>query len=144
METRTVSFCILDDLSPAYGPKSETVELEGNFANNVQAAVHKLILDFIAEDNDPTGYYVNEIDESAIVADLLSDKFYVINRYEKYYVIAFALDFTRFEVYSKDCSKELIKWRSTDANDPVAGLITDGDYNMNPVIKLMQQHFEKY
>lgn len=39
---------------------------------------------------------------------LLTNKFAVINRVEKYYVITFAINGTRFEIYSKDCDKELI------------------------------------
>jgi len=49
--------------------------------------------------------------------------YWVWNRFEKYYVVAFALDFTRFEVYSKDCDKQLIKWRENDENDKIKVLL---------------------
>ena len=36
-------------------------------------------------------------------------------------MIAFALNYTytRFEIYLKDYEKQLIKWRTDDANDPI-------------------------
>ena len=49
-----------------------------------------------------------------IVDSLMKRGYWVWNRYEKYYVVAFALDFTKFEVYSKDCDKRLIEWRKPE------------------------------
>ena len=59
-------------------------------------------------------------------------------------MIAFALDFKRFEIYSKDCDKELIHWHENDDNDPIAetGIISDEDYNENPVIQIVQTFFK--
>jgi len=77
-------------------------------------------------------HVVNEI-----VSDLLTDGYYVFNRYNKYYVVAFALDYQRFEVYSKDCNKKLIEWREDCDSDPVVRQIADDDYNENPVLAMM-------
>jgi len=77
--------------------------------------------------------------KNEIIDDLMDKGYWVWNRFEKYYVVAFALDFTRFEVYSKDCDKELIKWRENDKNDKIKGILKDSNYNENPVITLMKK-----
>jgi hypothetical protein len=77
-----------------------------------------------------------DIDQMA--EELLKNKYYVLNRVNKYYVIAFALNFHRFDVFSKDCDKQLIKWRQEDQDDPVVRQIEDPDYNENPVITMMR------
>ena len=59
-------------------------------------------------------------------------------RFNKYYVICFAINYTRFEVFSKDCDKKLIKWRDDDQNDPIKGIIRDDNYNENPVISMLR------
>ncbi|MFS8160395.1 MAG: hypothetical protein ACMG6E_09370, partial [Candidatus Roizmanbacteria bacterium] len=82
-------------------------------------------------------FYKKYMSLSDITNDLLNDGYYVWNRFEKYYVIAFALDYVRFEIYSKDCDKILIKWRENDATDPIKGIIK-GEYNQNPVITLVK------
>ena len=43
-----------------------------------------------------------DFEENSIVSELTSGDFYVWNRYEKYYVIAFAINFKQFNIYSKD------------------------------------------
>ena len=138
--SHTVSFSVLDDCNPAYGPVHETIpDLD---SKSIEQAVRNLLGNFKKSGNDPSGYYHKEINESEVqdvTNSLFSKKYYVINRFEKYYVIAFAIDYTRFEVYSKDSDKELIKWRTADSNDAVVGQISDPEYNLNPVIKLMQQ-----
>jgi len=85
--------------------------------------------------------------------ELMKNKFDVWNRCHKYYVIGFAIDYTRFEVYSKGCDKQLFSWISDlnsdeinneienfDSEDKIAanGIITDPEYNLNPVIKVMR------
>ena len=54
-------------------------------------------------------------------------------------MIAFALDYARFEIFSKDCDKELISWRGDDQDDPVVDTIDNPNYNENPVITLMKR-----
>ena len=142
--THTVSFCIFDDLEPRYGPVSETFTCDdADLEQQIYESVSKIMQPLIdGEESDPTGYYVKDYtsaDTKNITKRLLKSKYYVINRYEKYYVIAFALDYARFEIYSKDCDKELIKWRENDATDPIVSRIANEDYNENPVAKLMKQ-----
>ena len=130
----TLSFMILDDLEPEYGPVHIKISEGG-----VRDAVIKLVEPILSrEERNQTKYPryllsdVFDIDE--VVERLLEKGFYRINRYEKYYVIAFAIDYARFEVYSKDCDKKFIKWRNNDTGDSVKGVITDINYNENPVI----------
>ena len=133
-----LSFTVLDDLNPAYGPVHET--LDDLTLSSIEKSVRKILQNFNSS-NDPSGYYhqYKDSDMESIVNSLFSKKYYVINRFEKYYVIAFAIDYTRFEVFSRDCDKELIKWRDVDENDLKIEQIDDPEYNVNPVIKLMQQ-----
>lgn len=138
---------MLDDLchkSIRSGIVSLTFENDG--LDSIEKAVHAVV-DLYRKQGygDISGYYFKNsyvpetFNPREIARSLWKENYYVINRFEKYYVIAFALDFTRFEVYSKDCDKELIKWRENDENDPVIGLIEDPEYNMNPVIRLMRE-----
>lgn len=135
--THTLSFCILDDLRPIYGQ----IHVQYSNIEELRNEVMKILVD-LKKSGDPTGYYVNtitlaEIDET--IRCLTTDKYEVWNRFEKYYVIAWAIDYTRFEVYSKDYDKKLIKWREHDENDPIVGIVDDPAYNENPVIKLVQE-----
>jgi hypothetical protein len=45
-----------------------------------------------------------------IVDNLCNQKFFVINWYNKYYVIAFALDYKRFGIFSEDRPEIMIDW----------------------------------
>lgn len=141
---QVVSFCIFDDCEPAYGPFHKS--FEGKITKgNVKQTVIELIDDFLEADIDPSRYYCETFEDDydheieSITLNLLSKSYYVINRFEKYYVIAFALNYTRFEIFSKDCDKELIKWRDNDEKDHITGIISDPDYNLNPVIKFLQE-----
>lgn len=140
--TNTVSFCILNDLCPAYGPVHKSFDVStGDNLMEITNAVTDILTQFKNQGYDPSGYYyqyINNNEIREIAADLLNDGYYVWNRFEKYYVIAFALNYTRFEVFSKDYDKELIKWRDNDENDVMKGKIEDDDYNENPVITLMK------
>jgi len=138
--TNTVSFCILDDLIPKYGPVH--VNFDGLSYDTVNKVVTNILSTFKSQKDDPTGYYnerINAHEIQEITQDLLNSGYYVWNRFEKYYVIAFALNFTRFEVFSKDCDKELIKWRDNDESDEIKGLLVDDNYNENPVITMMRK-----
>lgn len=61
------------------------------------------------------------------IVDLISNRFSVVNRVEKYYVVAFSIDGTRFEIYSKDCEKKLIEW---DDTVPVGDISEQGFIDM--------------
>jgi len=75
-------------------------------------------------------------DEDAdVVADsLLESGYWVRNRVEKYYVIAFALDGAKFHVYSKDCDPEVINWGEGAPKGEHHGPILTEEDNVNPVI----------
>lgn len=98
--------------------------------------------------SDPSAYYFESFfkDEQSniqiIANELIDNHYYVINRYEKYYVIAFAINFSRFEVFSKDHNKELISWNK-DGPIILSGLITDLNYNENPLDTLIKW-YNKY
>ena len=86
-----------------------------------------------------------------VAETLLEDGYFVRNRVEKYYVIAFSLDFTTFSVYSKDCDPRPIDWKEvpeddSDGDEPEVrekievrngdfkGPLLNEDDNVNPVI----------
>jgi hypothetical protein len=136
----TISFCILDDCRPAYGPIHES--FSGSISEQpVKSTVRSILQAFLDSKYDPSKYYherINQDEINCITSGLCSENYYVHNRFEKYYVIAFAIDFTRFEVFSRDCDKRLIKWRENDEADPITGIITNDDYNISPVIKMLK------
>lgn len=146
-----ISFTILDDLNnfsdkldlvndsdkfPLTKETNGTIDEYIEFMKMIKNKFHK-------NDDyyDPTGLIDNWDDDFIVnMANRLQNNRYIVsNRVEKYYVMAFALDYTRFEVFSKDCDKQLIKWRDDDNDDKIVGFITDDEYNENPVIKLMKQ-----
>jgi hypothetical protein len=139
----TILFSILDDLEHAYGPK--TVQIDSIDAADIFRGVTVLIEEFIANNEDPSTYFMRYLKEDKdlyivkICNSLRKNNYYVINRFQKYYVIAFSLDYTKFDIFSKDENKILIKWRDDDEDDPITGIITDPDYNENPVITFMRQ-----
>lgn len=81
---------------------------------------------------------LQEEDIEYIANELMETQYFVKNRYNKYYVIAFAINYTRFEIYSKDCDKELIDWGIEELGQ-IKGEINDPDYNVNSVIKLVKE-----
>lgn len=134
-----LSFQILDDLHPVYGPVH--LNLEGNDVgfNSVYKALLESVQPFLTgEETDPSGWFFKKYFRPREIArNLLRDQFCVFNRFEKYYVFAWALNGVRFEVFSKDVDKELIEWGESK-NGPVVDFIEDLSYNENPVLKLMQ------
>ena len=71
-----------------------------------------------------------------IVEGLAESGQFVLNRVNKYYAIAFAIDYKRFPIYSKDCETITIKWRET--HEDVACVNPDPK-NVNPVIALLTE-----
>lgn len=60
---------------------------------------------------DPSSYYfVNGINIVNTTDKLSYSKYSVLNQYERYYVHAYAIDFVRFEIFSKDYEKEIVNW----------------------------------
>lgn len=139
--THILSFVILDDLFPCYGPKHQTVQ----DLKNLKFTINDFIKDFEnGQKTDKSGYFDSKFFEKknkyleTIVENLTKFNYHVLNRYNKYYVIAFSMNYTRFEVFSKDFDKELIKWRENDKDDQITGTINNTDYNKNPVLNLIE------
>ena len=130
-----LSFCIFDDLYPMMTP----IEMKFNELDELKILVDKMLMYKLKYENLEEYFEFVSDNIDYIVSKLRKKRYYVRNRYEKYYVIAFAIDYVRFEIYSKDCDKQLIKWREDDANDKIVGLIADENYNDNPVVRLMNQ-----
>lgn len=155
-----ISFAILYDLRPITRHDADIPETK----EGVKLFIEKMIDLFNDENPDPTYFFreVQSLDQvynhlgilvskstqintlrdrpaqiDGIIEKLLNNRYYVINRINKHNVIAFALNYTRFEVYSKDCDKELITWRDDNANDLIIRQIHDPNYNENPVIRFM-------
>lgn len=78
---------------------------------------------------------ISDSDIDEINDQLLQDGYWVVNRINKYYVLAFALDGTSFSVYSKDCDPERLIW---DIPGEFKGPELTPEDNINPVIALMQ------
>jgi hypothetical protein len=146
---KAISFCILDDLEFMYGP----ITKQFSEKDNLKTIVRKLIIEYLVEcgNSDPIDFFweydckTQESREKCLIENietiankLSSQRYYVCNRWNKYYVVAFAIDFVRFEIYSKDCDKELINWGSDNNNGEIVERITDPEYNLNPVIRMLR------
>lgn len=120
-KTHTLSFCILDDLEPRYGPVD--IEINDLEYETISNAVEKIAQQIIKNKSDCTGCYfystydignaislAPKYDNNLITYELLENGYYVLNQFEKYYVIAFALDYKEFKVFSRNCYKKLIEW----------------------------------
>ena len=97
---------------------------------------HKILLKLGCEDKlkklrAPTNYddywreWMNE-NKYYIVDCLMNNGHFVWNYYQKWYVVAFSLDYIRFNITAKDCDKKLIKWRQDDENDKIKPLRSFG------------------
>lgn len=137
MSLVTVSFVILDDLNNCFNP----IHVQ---TTDIRSAVQEIARPFLNEEKDDrSGYYFSDYyDENKVVKRLQTDGYYCRNRFEKYYVIAWALNYTRFEVFSKDCEKQLISWNlghEVEFEGEIKGIIDDNNYNENPVISLLRK-----
>ena len=95
--------------------------------------------------NDPNLHF--DMSVGFILSQLLEYYHCVFNRHQKYYIIAIAIDFEPFQIWSKDCDAQIIKWSPIDEQSQ---LIIDyklnnkvikpppKDYDVNPVIKYME------
>lgn len=139
----TLSLCIFDDLSPIHGPFHIMIPKKYNISS-IEKGLHKIIRPFRNKIIiDRSGYFSRDFFNngpeliSNMSHKLFNDDYYVVNRYNKYYAIAFSINYTRFEIFSKDCDKQLIHWRSDDSNDPIKGIINENNYNENPVLNII-------
>lgn len=145
----TISYCLMDETEYYYGPVH--MKINNLKYETISKAIDKLLRDSQKEDCEPPHFLEYDeprmwaddppyYDNNDITKDLMNDGYYVWNRYQKYYVIAFAIDYTRFEFYSKDVDKRVIEWGNTceAKNGPIKGVINNPNYNANPVIGLVQ------
>jgi len=88
---------------------------------------------WFANRTDPVCFYESPYIQE-IARGLAQDGQFVLNRVNKYYVIAFAVDKQRFTIYSKDCDTETIKWDEDQEDMPCAN---PDPRNVNPVIALV-------
>ena len=147
-ESVTLSFGVLDDLEWKCDCCPRHVSVKKDLSD-LRGALDRIFAR-IREDKCHYGTMFLEEYESyrgEIVAGLVDDGYWVLNRYDKYYAVAFALDFTSFLVYSKDCDAELIDWR-IGAEDKFFNKMIKAkvvrqelppDYHESPVIKFVQQ-----
>jgi hypothetical protein len=105
---------------------------------------HKPGVHYTAGECDPSDFFGEEFWENeeqcinSIVQSLIKKSFFVTNRYNKYYSIAFAINYTRFEIYSFGCDKELIDWKDGKGIVSQFGIIHDPNYNESPVLKILR------
>ncbi len=122
----TISFTILDDLSHSHYvlPNDDMYTSDCKWQkfpivrhiqfnrNEIRKFVEEMKLIYTKR-LSCSNFDWNDKTTNAFIDDLLTNRFTVVNRVEKYYVLAFAINGTRFEVYSKDCLKKLIEWGDT-------------------------------
>ena len=131
--TNVLSFGVLDDCQFMEGyPEQYTF-------TNVDEL--EAILDNI---DIPTWLHI-DLELDVVARSLDQNKYYVINRVEKYYVVAFAINYTQFEIFSKDVDKQLIDWEISENDkkkwNPIVihQIDDDDDYNENPVVTLLRE-----
>lgn len=143
-EKHWISFVLLDDLEPMYGPVH--ISLKSLCKTEIEKALQNFAEPFVSGKESEGGYIFKGYDNekpvfcSKFVCERLEETgYYVLNRVEKYYVYAWAIDGKRFEVYSKDCDKKLVDWGDDkhNNNECVVEQIQDENYNENPVVKLL-------
>lgn len=107
-QTHTLSFGILDDLSfdNGYGP----VHIGFNTYNELT----QLIINLTSKlRHDPSDFFTNDNYAQlfdGIAESLQENGYYVCNGYNKYYTIAFAIDYKIFNIFCKEFKKQKINW----------------------------------
>jgi len=132
----TLSFQLLDDLKPCI-----TKHRKFNTKEELKNILYKLWDKFINEELlDSSSYFFNfetkEEDINHVYTSLLYDDYCVYNRFEKYYVIAFSINYKRFYIWSKYCNARLIDWGEKN-NDNVDETLSP-DWDENPIFKFIK------
>nr|AEX62245.1 hypothetical protein mv_L40 [Moumouvirus Monve] len=108
--SQTLSFSIYDDLIPVVGfeKKFNNICEVGNILKNIW----NIFLS--GRCSDRTGYFFDKKtmkkDIKYILGELKNKNYCTFNGFEKYYVVAFSLNYTKFYIWSKDCSPVIIGW----------------------------------
>ena len=129
----TLSVCLFEDLEPYY---SKDVTIPNLDESAIRSALKEIVDDCQEDDRSRSGFFdsLTKSETNSIVYELVNDHYYVWNRYNKYYVILFAIDYTGCEIYSKDYNKEVFNWEGKSRE--IKGMIDNDDYNENPVVTL--------
>lgn len=142
--TTVVSFGVLDDCTwkdrQVNGPFHREITDLKHLPKTLREMIHDAIQQRYGDawDSDDE---LCDIDEEYVAEKLIENSYFVYNRVNKYYVVAFALNYTRFEIYSKDSDKQLIDWcvdNEKAKNAKIVHQIEDPDYNENPVIQILK------
>lgn len=140
----TINFVILENLKPCYGP----IEITSSY-DDIKNELYNLI-DVFKKIPDKSGYFDTDFFNNAetyishIEYSLKQHNYFVRNGYNKYYVIAFALNYTRFEVFSKGHNKQLIKWRNDDVNDSIVGFMIYDDCTSQTFYDDIKNHLNEF
>ena len=138
--TKVLSFCTFNDLNPEGKVQNYTFSTEKELQTIVETIWEKVWGTENKKENEYEQYYIPNFGQYAsveeIVSSLLKENYCVYNRVEKYYVVAFAINYTKFWIWSKDYEAQIIKWKEEDKEDPIINNL-DPDYNVNPVLKLL-------
>lgn len=109
----TLTFAVLEDLYPKYGPVSLTVR--GPIAEDaLLEAITTLVTPWLGDRPNDLIHYFNrdslQMDIYPIARNLIEKKYFVVNRWAKFYVIAFAIDRAVFPIHSSGCPEQNIDW----------------------------------
>src|SRR5207253_480473 len=146
--TCVISYVMLDDLQPIEPPTHTTIprtkESLIEFIRKIKASYtpYDSKTDAANGKSDPTCLFNGEANKfgdmtfsdghiSEIADELLREGYWVMNRVNKYYVVAFALDGTKFHVYSKDCDPEIVNWGAGIPEGAHKGPILTAEDNIN-------------
>lgn len=109
-----LSFCILDQTSPVYGP------VHVNLPSLLDADIHEgvsALLNVYQERPDNLWSYIFTNPPVGLISDHLSQwHHYVYYQWDSPYIVAFTINYTRFELLGGD----MIRWRENDEYDPIA------------------------
>lgn len=130
----TLSFAWFDDLNVKY---NRTWEFEDD--QDLKPFLREIEKDFRDAGSEQSYFFERDYSEDEIINNLKKDNYYVINRFEKYYVFAMAIDYQRFWIWSKDCVAEIIEWGDGDDESKSVVNNYDPDHDVSPVVKFLNQ-----
>lgn len=107
---RKLSFCIMDNLNII-----EEYEYEFEHDAEIKHLLNNIWDKFTkGKKEDPGKYFFISGNQESDIHDverrLKINKYCVFNNFQKYFVYAFAIDYTRFYVWSKGFNPSLISW----------------------------------
>lgn len=115
--SNSLSFCILNESTPSYGPVQVIIPslLETDVSEGLSAILRKY-----QESPDNLWSYIfttaNKPPIDLITDHLCQWRHYVYYHWDSPYVVAFSINYTRFELLGG----HMIHWRENDEYDPIA------------------------